>query len=102
MRGLRKLERRRKAGFEFVQEGVFQKLAETQRLKVRCPAASICPRTMWGAKSCALCNESVQQLAGESRLPLTQVQCAYALLERYVVMQSNPAEYLQVPCEEPQ
>ena len=37
MRGLRKLERRRKAGFEFVQEGTFQRLAETQRLKVRCP-----------------------------------------------------------------
>ena len=41
MRGLRKLDRRRKAGFEFVQEGVFQKLAETQRLKVRCPEASM-------------------------------------------------------------
>ena len=39
MRGLHKLERRRKAGFEFVQEGVFQKLAETQRLKVRRPRA---------------------------------------------------------------
>ena len=48
MRGLRKLERRRKAGFEFVQEGIFQKLAETQRLKVRRPRA----QHVYGKRHC--------------------------------------------------
>jgi hypothetical protein len=44
-RSLRKLERRKKTGFDFVQEGRFQKLAETQRLKVRpCHSAPNEPR----------------------------------------------------------
>ena len=47
VRGLRKLDRRRRAGFDFVQEGTFQKLAETQRLKVRCPWAGMMTGAAW-------------------------------------------------------
>jgi hypothetical protein len=34
-RGLKRMERRRRAGFSFVEEGNFQKQAEIQRLRVR-------------------------------------------------------------------
>lgn len=39
-RGMRKLDRRRRANFEFVREGQFQKEAEVARIRVSTASAS--------------------------------------------------------------
>ena len=41
-RGMRKLDRRRRANFEFVREGQFQKEAEVARIRVSTVTANLC------------------------------------------------------------